>query len=92
MLSDIITCRIIPAGRQERAKTKRTEGFLDAEGFNDFLETVVIKPRQEWRFLYCTGPGMRIGELLAPTYDDINLEEKDHLHAEILSAIKREKM
>ncbi len=35
----------------------------------------MISRRQEWRFfVYWTG--MRIGELLALTYNDINLEEK----------------
>ena len=46
------------------------------EEFNDFLETVSDKPETRMAFLLLYWTGMRIGELLALTYDDINLEEK----------------
>ena len=46
------------------------------EEFNDFLETVSDKPETRMAFLLLYWSGMRIGELLALTYDDINLEEK----------------
>ena len=36
----------------------------------------MISRRQEWRFFCCNWTGMRIGELFALTYNDINLEEK----------------
>ena len=46
------------------------------EEFNDFLETVSDKPETRMAFLLLYWTGMRIGELLALTYNDINLEEK----------------
>ena len=46
------------------------------EEFNAFLETVSDKPETRMAFLLLYWTGMRIGELLALTYDDINLEEK----------------
>ena len=46
------------------------------EEFNAFLETVSDKPETRMAFLLLYWIGMRIGELLALTYDDINLEEK----------------
>ena len=50
--------------------------FWMPEEFNDFLETVSDKPETRMAFLILYWTGMRIGELLALTYDDINLEEK----------------
>ena len=50
--------------------------FWMQEEFNDFLETVSDKPETRMAFLLLYWSGMRIGELLALTYDDINLEEK----------------
>jgi len=50
--------------------------FWMQEEFNDFLETVSDKPETRMAFLLLYWTGMRIGELLALTYDDINLEEK----------------
>ncbi len=44
--------------------------------FNAFLETVSDKPETRMAFLLLYWTGMRIGELLALTYNDINLEEK----------------
>ena len=46
------------------------------EEFNVFLETVSDKPETRMAFLLLYWTGMRIGELLALTYNDINLEEK----------------
>ena len=46
------------------------------EEFNAFLETVSDKPETRMVFLLLYWTGMRIGELLALTYNDINLEEK----------------
>ena len=46
------------------------------EEFNVFLETVSDKPETRKAFLLLYWTGMRIGELLALTYNDINLEEK----------------
>ena len=46
------------------------------EEFNAFLETVSDKPETRMAFLLLYWTGMRIGELLALTYNDINLEEK----------------
>ncbi len=50
--------------------------FWMQEEFNDFLETVSDKPETRMAFLLLYWTGMRIGELLALTYNDINLEEK----------------
>ena len=50
--------------------------FWMQEEFNAFLETVSDKPETRMAFLLLYWTGMRIGELLALTYDDINLEEK----------------
>ena len=50
--------------------------FWMQEEFNDFLETVSDKPETRKAFLLLYWTGMRIGELLALTYNDINLEEK----------------
>ena len=50
--------------------------FWMQEEFNVFLETVSDKPETRKAFLLLYWTGMRIGELLAPTYNDINLEEK----------------
>ena len=50
--------------------------FWMQEEFNNFLETVSDKPETRMAFLLLYWTGMRIGELLALTYDDINLEEK----------------
>ena len=44
--------------------------------FNKFLKTVEDKPDARLAFLTLYWTGMRIGELLALTYYDINLEEK----------------
>ena len=46
------------------------------EEFNAFLETVSDKLETRMAFLLLYWTGMRIGELLALTYNDINLEEK----------------
>ena len=46
------------------------------EEFNAFLETVSDKPETRMAFFLLYWTGMRIGELLALTYNDINLEEK----------------
>ena len=50
--------------------------FWMQEEFNDFLETVSDKPETRMAFLLLYWTGMCIGELLALTYHDINLEEK----------------
>ena len=50
--------------------------FWMQEEFNAFLETVSDKPETRMAFLLLYWTGMRIGELLALTYNDINLEEK----------------
>ena len=50
--------------------------FWMQEEFNAFLETVSDKPETRMAFLLLYWTGMRIGELLALTYHDINLEEK----------------
>ena len=50
--------------------------FWIQEEFNVFLETVSDKPETRKAFLLLYWTGMRIGELLALTYNDINLEEK----------------
>ena len=50
--------------------------FWMQEEFNVFLETVSDKPETRMAFLLLYWTGMRIGELLALTYNDINLEEK----------------
>lgn len=50
--------------------------FWMQEEFNAFLETVNDKPETRMAFLLLYWTGMRIGELLALTYNDINLEEK----------------
>ena len=50
--------------------------FWMQEEFNVFLETVSDKPETRKAFLLLYWTGMRIGELLALTYNDINLEEK----------------
>ena len=44
--------------------------------FNEFLKTVEDKPDARLAFLVLYWTGMRIGELLALTYYDVNLEEK----------------
>lgn len=44
--------------------------------FETFLETVDDKPEAKMAFQFLYWTGMRIGELLALTYNDINLEEK----------------
>lgn len=51
--------------------------FWMQEEFNAFLETVSDKPETRMAFLLLYWTGMRIGELLALTYNDINLEEKE---------------
>ena len=48
--------------------------FWMQEEFNAFLETVSDKPETRMAFLLLYWTGMRIGELLALTYDDINLD------------------
>ena len=50
--------------------------FWMQEEFNAFLEAVSDKPETRMAFLLLYWTGMRIGELLALTYNDINLEEK----------------
>ena len=50
--------------------------FWMQEEFNAFLETVSDKPETRMAFFLLYWTGMRIGELLALTYNDINLEEK----------------
>ena len=50
--------------------------FWMQEEFNVFLETVSDKPETRKAFLLLYWTGMRIGEVLALTYNDINLEEK----------------
>ena len=50
--------------------------FWMQEEFNAFLETVSDKPETRMAFLLLYWTGMRIGELLALNYNDINLEEK----------------
>ena len=52
------------------------KNFWMQDEFNEFLETVNDKPEARMAFLLLYWTGMRIGELLALTYDDINLDEK----------------
>ena len=66
-------CRKAGAIGKSKGESK---DFWMQEEFNDFLETVSDKPETRMAFLLLYWTGMRIGELLALTYDDINLEEK----------------
>ena len=63
------------AGAIGKSKGEPKDFWLQEE-FNDFLETVSDKPETRMAFLLLYWTGMRIGELLALTYNDINLEEK----------------
>ena len=66
-------CRKAGAIGKSKGETK---DFWMQEEFNVFLETVSDKPETRKAFLLLYWTGMRIGELLALTYNDINLEEK----------------
>ena len=50
--------------------------FWMQEEFNAFLETVSDKPETRMAFLLLCWTGMRIGELLALTYNDIGRKYK----------------
>lgn len=41
-----------------------------------FYPLWTVRRKQEWRFCFYIGTGMRIGELLALTYEDIDLEKR----------------
>lgn len=63
------------AGAIGRSKGEPKNFWMQDE-FNKFLKTVEDKPDARLAFLTLYWTGMRIGELLALTYYDINLEEK----------------
>lgn len=63
------------AGAIGKSKGEPKDFWMQDE-FNEFLETMKDKPEARMAFLLLYWTGMRIGELLALTYDDINLEEK----------------
>lgn len=52
------------------------KGFWTKQEFKQFLSTVEEKPETKMAFLILYWTGMRIGELLALTYDDIDLEKR----------------
>ena len=58
-------------------KSKADEmDFWTKQEFKEFLPSMDSKPEARMAFLLLYWTGMRIGELLALTYDDINFEEK----------------
>ena len=63
------------AGSIGKSKGEPKDFWMQDE-FETFLETVDDKPEAKMAFQFLYWTGMRIGELLALTYNDINLEEK----------------
>ena len=63
------------AGSIGKSKGEPKDFWMQDE-FEAFLETVDDKPEAKMAFQFLYWTGMRIGELLALTYNDINLEEK----------------
>ena len=63
------------AGAIGKSKGEPKDFWMQDE-FNEFLETVEDKPDARLAFLVLYWTGMRIGELLALTYHDVDLEEK----------------
>ena len=63
------------AGAIGKSKGELKDFWMQDE-FNEFLKTVEDKPDARLAFLVLYWTGMRIGELLALTYYDVNLEEK----------------
>ena len=63
------------AGAIGKSKGEPKDFWMQDE-FNEFLKTVEDKPDARLAFLVLYWTGMRIGELLALTYYDVNLEEK----------------
>ena len=77
MLYAIMICVIILAESEEVSERAKADemGFLDKTGSSKSSCHLWISLKQEWHsVLYWTG--MRIGELFALTYEDIDLEKR----------------
>ena len=62
--------------RYERHTNKKSRNYWTQDEFNKFLDTVNDRLDLRLAFVVSYWTGIRIGELLALTYQDINLEDK----------------
>lgn len=62
--------------RYERHNNKKSRNYWTQDEFNKFLDTVNDRLDLRLAFVVSYWTGIRIGELLALTYQDINLEDK----------------
>lgn len=63
------------AGSMGKSKAE-AKGFWTKQQFKEFLPSMDEKPEARMAFLILYWTGMRIGELLALTYEDIDLEKR----------------
>lgn len=63
------------AGSMGKSKAE-AKGFWTKQQFKEFLPSMDEKPEARMAFLILYWTGMRIGELLALTYEDLDLEKR----------------
>ena len=69
---------VLPAEKQEVSERARLMKWIfgQKQEFKEFLPSMDSKPEARMAFLLLYWTGMRIGELLALTYEDIDLEKR----------------